>query len=134
MAADENTEAVIGTVSYAAVVTEGLSADNTLSGLTVSNASLCPAFSADITSYTAKVPFSVHKLELQAAAASERASLEFKNPDLMPNAVTNVVVTVTAEDGSQKMYVISVSREAERQEEQTQSTDAPVTEPPEKEP
>jgi hypothetical protein len=87
-----------------------MSTDNTLKSLTVSNATISPAFSAGTTNYTAEVPFEVSKLDIQATANDSKAKVAINNPTLTPNGTTKVTVTVTAENGSKKTYTISVKR------------------------
>lgn len=110
-ASDGKTDANIGTVSYRVTVAEPLSANNALASLTVSNATISPAFNANTTSYTANVPFSVSKLDVKATAADSKAKVNISSPDLTPGGDTNVTVTVTAENGSKKTYTIKVHRE-----------------------
>ncbi len=103
---DEN----IGTVRYSVATAAPLSGNVDLSALTVGNASLSPAFSPNVTSYAAEVPFHVSKLDIQAAAADAKAKVSIQNPALAPGGATNVVVTVTAESGAKKSYTIKVQR------------------------
>ncbi len=107
---DGNADSVIGTVSYTAAVAAPLSTENKLASLTVSNATISPAFSATTTSYTAEVPFEVSKLDVKATAADSKARVSINSPNLTPNGVTNVTITVTAENGSTKTYTIAVRR------------------------
>ena len=109
-ASDGNADANIGTVSYSATVAAPLSTDNALKSLTVSNATISPAFSAGTTNYTAEVPFEVSKLEVSAVANDGKASVSVNSPTLTPNGTTKVTVTVTAENGSKNTYTISVKR------------------------
>ena len=104
------TETKIGTATYSATVAAPLSTDNNLASLTVSNATISPAFSAGTTSYTASVPFEVSKLNVSATAAEGKAKVSVNSPNLTPNGTTNVTITVTAENGSKKTYTISVKR------------------------
>ncbi len=106
----DGSEDQVGTVSYTATIAQPLSTNNKLSGLTVSNATLSPAFEPNTTGYTASVPFEVSKLEVSATAADGKAKVSISSPDLGPNGVTNVTVTVTAENGSKKVYTIAVTR------------------------
>lgn len=109
-ASDGNADANIGTVSYSATVAAPLSGDNALKSLTVSNATISPAFSAGTTSYSAEVPFEVNKLQVSAAANHGKSKVSINSPELTPNGITNVTVTVTAENGSAKTYTIAVKR------------------------
>ena len=107
---DGSADTVIGTVTYTREVARPLSSDNKLKSLTVSNATISPAFSSGTTSYTAQVPYSVSKLDITAKANDAGAKVSIKNPTLTANATTKVTVTVTAENGSTKTYTIAVSR------------------------
>lgn len=111
IASDGSADANIGTVSYRVTVAEPLSANNALGSLTVNNATISPAFNANTTSYTVEVPFSVSKLNVQATAADSKAKVSISSPNLTPDGYTNVTITVTAENGSQKIYIIKVHRE-----------------------
>ena len=110
-ASDGSADANIGTVSYSATVAAPLSTNNTLASLTVSNATISPAFNANTTSYTADVPFSVSKLDVKATAADGKAKVSVNSPTLTPDGTTNVTITVTAESGAKKTYTIKVHRE-----------------------
>ena len=109
-ASDGSADANIGTVSYSATVAAPLSTDNNLASLTVSNATISPAFSAGTTSYSANVPFEVSKLDISATAADGKATVSVNSPNLTPNGTTNVTITVTAENGAKKTYTIAVKR------------------------
>ena len=59
---DGNSDSGIGTCSYSITVAPPLSDNANLKSLTVSNASISPAFSAGTTTYSASVPFSSYSL------------------------------------------------------------------------
>ena len=109
-ASDGNADIGVGTVTYSATIAPPMSTDNTLKDLRVSNATISPAFSAGTTNYTAEVPFEVSKLEISATANDGKATVSINSPNLVPNGTTNVTITVTAENGSAKYYVIAVTR------------------------
>lgn len=109
-ASDGNADTNVGTVTYSATVAAPLSTDNALKSLTVSNATISPAFNTNTTSYTAEVPFSVSKLEIQAVANDSKATVSVNSPNLTPNGTTNVTITVKAENGSSRTYTIAVKR------------------------
>ena len=109
-ATDGNADANIGTVSYSATIAAPLSSDKALKSLTVGNATISPAFSPDVTSYSASVPYEVGQLDVSAVANHGSASVSIDNPGLTANATTNVYVTVTAENGATKTYTIAVHR------------------------
>lgn len=109
-ASDGSADANIGTVTYSTTIAAPLSTDNNLASLTVSNATISPAFSAGTTNYSASVPFEVSKLNVSATAADGKAKVSVNSPNLTPNGTTNVTITVTAENGAKKTYTISVKR------------------------
>ena len=107
---DGKKDSPVGTVSYFATIAQPLSKDNALKSLTVSNATISPAFDPNTTSYTAEVPFEVSKLDVKATANDSKAKVSINSPNLTPNGTTKVTVIVTAENGSTKTYTISVKR------------------------
>ncbi len=109
-ASDGNADANVGTVTYSVTIAAPMSTDNNLASLTVSNATISPAFSAGTTNYTASVPFDVSKLNISATAADSKAKVSVNSPNLTPNGTTNVTITVTAENGAKKTYTIAVTR------------------------
>lgn len=109
-ATDGNNDFSAGNVSYSVTVAPSPSGNNSLKDLQVKNATISPAFSSDTTTYTANVPFDVTKLDVAAMAADAKASVIINNPSLVQNATTNVVITVTAENGTKKTYTIKVNR------------------------
>lgn len=109
-ASDGSADIAIGTVSYSATIAAPMSTDNALKSLTVSNATISPAFNAGTTNYTAEVPFEVSQLNVTAVANDSKARVTVNSPNLIPNGTTNVTVTVTAENGAAKTYTIAVKR------------------------
>lgn len=107
---DGKKDSPVGTVSYTATIAQPLATDNALKSLTVSNATISPAFDPNTTSYTAEVPFEVSQLDVKATANDSKAKVSINSPNLTPNGTTKVTVTVTAENGSTKTYTISVKR------------------------
>ena len=101
----------MGTVSYSKTVAEPLSDNCNLASMTVTGATISPAFSSQTTRYTAKVPFTVSSIGVEAKAEHEGAKVSISNPALAAGATTNVVITVTAENGTTKSYIIAVARE-----------------------
>lgn len=109
-ASDGSADIAVGTVSYSATIAAPMSTDNALKSLTVSNATISPAFNAGTLNYTAEVPFEVSQLNVTAAANDSKARVSVNSPNLIPNGTTNVTITVTAENGSTKTYTIAVKR------------------------
>ena len=91
------------------------SANADLATLTLSAGMLTPAFSPATTSYTVTVTVAVTSLTVAGTAADAPWATVAVSPSqpmtlsLGPNPVT---VTVTAEDGTQKTYTVTVTRQA----------------------
>ena len=107
---DGQKEVKLGEISYVKQITRPLSSDYKLKSLTVKNATISPAFSATTYFYSAQVPYDVKKLDVSAVANQSGAKVSINNPNLAPGGTTNVVITVTAENGSTKAYTIAVTR------------------------
>lgn len=110
VATDGNTDADAVTATYSATIAAPMSTDNSLKSMTVSNATISPAFNTNTTSYTAEVPFEVNKLDIKATANDSKATVSINNPNLISNGTTKVTITVKAENGSAKTYTITVKR------------------------
>ncbi len=100
----------VGSRTYSTTIAKPLSDNCTLSSMTVSGATISPAFSPSVTSYSASVPFTTSSISVSATAEDNAAKVSVSNPSLTPGATTNVRVTVTAENGATKTYTISVAR------------------------
>lgn len=100
----------MGSRTYSATIAPPLSGNCQLASLKVSNAKISPAFSSNVTSYTASVPYTTSKLDISAAAEHPGAKVSVKNPTLTPGGTTTVSVTVKAENGAAKTYSIKVKR------------------------
>lgn len=107
---DGKADTNVGTVSYTTTILPPKSTDNTLKSLTVSNATISPAFSPNVTSYTASVPYEVSKLDLSYKTNDSKATVSVSNPTLTVDGTTKVTITVTSESGSSKIYTITVTR------------------------
>jgi hypothetical protein len=102
-------------------VAAAVSGDNNLQTLNLANATLSPKFSAGTTKYTVKVENSVSKLQILALAVDKDAKVAINSPTLKEGGVTNATVVVTAANGSQKTYTLTVTREAKADEPTTES-------------
>ncbi|MBQ4131109.1 MAG: cadherin-like beta sandwich domain-containing protein [Clostridia bacterium] len=89
-----------------------LSSNAKLKSLKISGYSLNESFSSSKTSYTAKVPYETKKVSIVATASSEKAKIKSVegNTDLKVGSNT-VIVTVEAENGTQKEYKIKITRQ-----------------------
>ncbi len=107
---DGNTDTNIGTRTYKVTLAEPLSGNANLKSLTVSNADISPQFAPGTTSYAASVPFATSKLDVKAEAEHPGASVKIGKTGLTAGGTTDVTVTVTAEDGTKKVYHIKTKR------------------------
>ena len=108
---DGQSDTAAGSPSYSATIAAPLSNNCNLAALNVSNAAISPDFAADVLEYSASVPYEVSYLDVSAAAEHPGATVSIDNPYLDEAATTGVRVTVTAESGATKTYVIWVYRE-----------------------
>lgn len=107
---DGQADTVLGSTSYSTTIARPLSGNCDLAELNVTGADINPAFSPSTTTYTASVPYSVSSIDVSAVAAHEGATVEISNPTLTAGTITNVSITVTAENGATKSYRIQVNR------------------------
>lgn len=104
---------------------EGGSGDNSLStlGITTEGVTVSPDFVYSTIEYNITVPAGTSRLELNPVTSNENASIvDITGQDIGEDGTTTVVITVSAENGSQYSYYLYVTTD--------QSTQAvePVTE------
>ncbi len=123
--ADLNVKASSGKVTVKAPVTA--SSNNNLSGLVVSEVyddgtskvvTLSPEFSSGETTYNLHVPHNVARLALSATTEDAKATTAVSGTR-MDEGDNSTTVTVTAENGSVKKYIIYTKKDAAPQEEPT---------------
>lgn len=116
----------VGSSSIKVNASANASADADLKSLTISPGTLSPAFSADVTEYTATVSESVDRITVSAPANDGNASVVVEGADALEMGENPVVCRVTAEDGeTTKTYTITVTKvEGEVPGEDGQSTPA----------
>lgn len=107
---DGDQDISMGSKTYSVKLAPPLSGNCTLESMTVSNAKISPAFSPNVTSYTASVPFTTEEVKVSAKAEHPGAKVTVKSPTLTPGGTTTVSVTVKAENGATKTYSIKVTR------------------------
>ena len=95
------------------------SSDNTLKSLQISPGTLSPAFSPDRTTYNATVDADVTELVVSAAANDSAAKISISGR--MDPGSNTTTITVTAEDGSVKKYIIYTTRLEDGQEATTEA-------------
>lgn len=103
-------DAYMGSYTWTTRIAEPLNSNADLATLTVSNATISPAFDPSITEYKASVPLETEYLQVTATAAHPGAEVTVGRAYLPENETTDVTVTVTAERGNQKVYHILTTR------------------------
>ena len=100
-----------GTASVKVKAPATSSAEAALSSLKISPGTLSPAFSPNVTSYTAQVGASVDKLAVSASAKDSKAKVLVSGDSGLKVGANIVVCKVTAEDGqTTKSYTITVNK------------------------
>ncbi|MBE6713326.1 MAG: cadherin-like beta sandwich domain-containing protein [Ruminococcaceae bacterium] len=94
------------------VAAPDLSGENHLSALSVSTGDLNPAFTTDTTNYSVSVPYETTSVAVYATAKDGKAKVSVTPSDALLVGENKVSVVVTAEDGSERTYTITVTREA----------------------
>ncbi len=114
---------ISGASATVTVKNAALSANANLKSLTVSTGKLSPAFSATRKSYTVTVNNDVTQCKIYATAADKDAKVEVPdNNKALEIGVNTRTVTVTAPDGTQKVYTIKITRK-EKVEENSSEND-----------
>jgi len=114
-AEDAKTEKV-----YTVTVTRLAPSSNAnLRELSVGNLNLFPTFSSDVEKYEGKVGHSVTTVNITASPDDNEASIQYKlgglvvtNPISLQEGLNEIEVIVTAKDGTEKTYMIELTREA----------------------
>ena len=92
------------------------SADNSLSSLKLSNATLSPSFKKSTTKYTATVAYDVTKVVVSAKTSNNKAVIESVTDDGTVNlkvGENTIKIVVRAENGVKATYTIVVTRKAQ---------------------
>ena len=131
VATEEHDERVDVDENADIIVSNALSDDNTLSGLTVLEGQLAPIFAPTVTDYTVTVGHDVEELTVSAIANDENATVVIGDTTLNADGTTVVTVTVTAENGNVRVYTITVTREAAPEDPTEPSEPSDPTEPSE---
>lgn len=88
-----------------------LSSDNSLVSLKVNEGVLDPVFSPDVTKYSITVDNTVENLYVSFTASDPAAAVRLDGNEGLADGMNKVKVIVTAQDKSEKEYVINVNRE-----------------------
>ncbi len=87
-----------------------VSSNANLSGLSVSSGTLSPAFNPNTTSYKLNVPNGTTKLDVNAITSDPGAKVVISGNNNLSVGKNNIVVEVTAADGTKKIYTIEATR------------------------
>ncbi len=106
--------------TYRIKVTRGNSPDATLSNLLIKTSTLAPKFKPATTGYTASVPTSTKSVKITATGSSSAARIKINRTRVDSGNLSAAVslkvgknlirVEVTAQDGSAKIYLITITR------------------------
>ena len=97
------------------VITDNLDTTNTLDSITVSDCTLDPAFNSATTEYSCKVPNSVTNVTVNATATSSKAKVRGLGTKDLVAGKNTLPIRVIAEDGSEKIYNVDVTRKNPRE-------------------
>ena len=101
-----------GSRVYTILLTRQASTVDTLSNLVVSQVNLSPVFSPGTTSYTATVPHNVTSVDIYATPTDSAASVSGDiGNQALGVGINTFTVVVTPEIGSEKNYIITITRE-----------------------
>ena len=101
-----------GYIKTSLLITEEPSkaSDKALKTLEVTPEGLDPEFNPETTSYTLNVGADVEKLEIKAAPNDEKATVEITGNESLVAGDNAVKITVTAQDGTTRIYTINVKK------------------------
>ncbi|MBQ8165188.1 MAG: cadherin-like beta sandwich domain-containing protein [Clostridia bacterium] len=120
---DNGDEMSILTMGASATIMDVGSSDANLKSLVVDGGELVPSFSPDITQYTVTVPFDIAALYVYPSTSDSRATHTVEGDEFLNVGTKTRTVVVTAQDGTVKKYVITITRLAK-------PTEAPTATPP----
>ncbi len=99
------------TMKTQAEIEASYSKNNNLSSLSVEGAELSPAFNKDVTEYSASLPVDTTKAKVLATAEDKTASISGAGEIDVVDGINKLEVTVTAQHGEKKTYVINLTVE-----------------------
>ena len=95
------------------VVTDNLDTTNTLDSITVSDCTLDPVFNSATTEYSCTVKNNVTSVTVNATATSTKAKVRGLGTKDLVEGKNTLPIRVIAEDGSEKIYNVNVTRKRE---------------------
>lgn len=124
MYASDSEIALNGSSATLAVADAAKSDNANLKSLSLSAGTLSPKFSANKTSYTAKVAKSVTDCKIFATAADSGAKVEVSGTSALNEGQNVRTITVTAPSGAQKVYTVTITRSDEEEKEESSQPEA----------
>ena len=97
------------------VVTDNLDTTNTLDSITVSDCTLDPVFSSATTEYSCTVKNNVSSVNVNATATSSKSKVRGLGTKELTVGKNTLPIRVIAEDGSEKIYNVNVTRKNPRE-------------------
>ena len=94
------------------VVTDNLDTTNTLDSITVSDCTLDPVFNSATTEYSCTVKNNISSVTVNATATSTKAKVRGLGAKDLTVGKNTLPIRVIAEDGSEKIYNINITRKA----------------------
>ena len=94
------------------VVTDNLDTTNTLDSITVSDCTLDPVFNSATTEYSCTVKNNVTSVNVNATATSSKSKVRGLGAKDLTVGKNTLPIRVIAEDGSEKIYNINITRKA----------------------
>ena len=94
------------------VVTDNLDTTNTLDSITVSDCILDPVFNSATTEYGCTVKNNISSVTVNATATSSKSKVRGLGAKDLVEGKNTLPIKVTAEDGSEKIYNINITRKA----------------------
>lgn len=101
----------ITTKTYNITFERAKSSDATLKELSVNGGTLNPIFDSNVTSYEVIVPYEINTFDVTATLNSDSATMIISDDKSLEVGANTKTITVTAEDGTLKVYEISVLRQ-----------------------
>lgn len=98
--------------TYTIVINREKSSNTNLKGITVSEGSLSPSFSDDVTDYTVNVSADVSSIDV-SATLNKGQTITNTGTHTLEYGDNKIALAVTAEDGTTKVYTINVVRDNE---------------------
>ena len=95
------------------VITDNLDTTNTLDNITVSDCTLDPVFSSATTEYSCTVKNNVSSVTVNATATSSKSKVRGLGVKDLSVGANTLPIRVIAEDGSEKIYNVNVTRKRE---------------------